>query len=128
MRADIGTEVTLDTVVRIPYRNVYCDTALLVCGRTGRCGTVNVILERGYRKVVSFLGVYCSLYGIYELNNVFSSLCGVNHVKTFVLTVLPAFRNLDLVKSLGACVDGSPVLHNDVLALTAVGCLCSSLH
>ena len=25
-------------------------------------------------------------------------------------------------------IDGSPVLHNDVLALTAVGCLCSSLH
>ena len=30
--------------------------------------------------------------------------------------------------ALSACIDGSPVLHDNVLALTSVGCLCSSLH
>ncbi len=34
VRADIGTSVTLDTVLRIPYRDIYCDTTLLVCSGT----------------------------------------------------------------------------------------------
>ena len=128
MRADIGTEVTLDTVVRIPNRNIYCDTALLVSGGTGRCGTINIILECRYREVVTFLCVNCSLNGVDEFNNIFSAFCSVNHVKTFICTVLPALRNLNLMKSLSACIDSSPVLHNDIFALTSVSCLCSSLH
>src|SRR5699024_1511709 len=52
MRTNVGTEVTLDTVVRIPYGNIHSDAALLVCGRTGRCGTVYVILESRYRQSI----------------------------------------------------------------------------
>ena len=73
MRADIGTTVTLDTVLGIPYRNVYCDTTLLVCSSTGRCGTIYIILECRYRKVVTFLSSYFALNVIYEIYNVFSS-------------------------------------------------------
>ena len=68
MRADIRTEVTLDTIVRIPYRYVYGDAALLKCGGTGRSRTVNIILECGYREVVTFLSVYSSLDVVNEIN------------------------------------------------------------
>ena len=52
MRAYIRAEVTLDTVLRIPFGNIYCDTTLLVSSSAGRSGTVYVILECGYRQVV----------------------------------------------------------------------------
>src|SRR5699024_7370574 len=53
MRADISTAVTLDTVFRIPYRDIYCDTTFLVCGRSGGSGAVHIILECGYGQRVS---------------------------------------------------------------------------
>src|SRR5699024_6786923 len=55
MRADICTTVTLDTVFRLPYRDIYCDTTFLVCGGTGRSCSVYEVLECGYRQRVSFL-------------------------------------------------------------------------
>ena len=128
MRADIRTEVTLDTVVRIPNRYVYCDTAFLICGGTGRCGAIHVVLKCRYRKIITLLSVYCSLNSIDELNNIGSSLCCMNHIKAFVLTVLPALGNLNFMNALCAGVNGSPVLLNNILALAAVSCLRSSLH
>ena len=128
MRADIGTEVTLDTVVWIPLRNIDSDTALLVCRGTGWCGTVYVIYECGYRQVVSFLSVYSSLNCVDKLHNVLTSGLCVCHIETLVLAVLPALWYLNLNYMLSTCVDSSPVLHNNVLTLAAVGCLCSSLH
>ena len=128
MRAHIRTEVTLDTVVRIPNRYVYCDTTFLVCSRTGRSCTVNVILECGYREVVTFLSVYSSLNVVNEVDNILAALCSVNHVKAFVFTVLPALRNFHFYKSLSACIDRCPVLHNNIFTLTAVSSLCSCFH
>ena len=97
MRANIGTEVTLDTVVRIPYRNIYCDTTLLVCRGTGRSGTVYIILECGYRQVVTFLSVYRSLDVVDEIYNVLSSArLQRESIQSLVLAVLPALRNLNL--------------------------------
>ncbi len=128
MRADIGTEVTLDTVIRIPYRYINGNAALLVCGGTGRSGAVYIILECGYREVITFLSVYCCLNRIDEFNNVCSSFGRMNHIKAFVLTVLPAVRNLYFDNALGACVDGCPVLHDYILALAAVCSLGSCLH
>ena len=128
MRADVGTEVTLDTVVGIPLGYVDRDAALLVCGGTGRRAAVYIVRERGYRQVVAFLSVDRSLYGVDELDDVFSSLGNVYHVKTFVLAVLPALRDLDLNDALRSGVDGGPVLLDDVLALAAVGSLRGSLH
>ena len=128
MRADIRTEVTLDTVIRIPYRYVNCDTTFLVSCRTGRSCTIYIIGKCRYRQIVAFLSINSSLNGIYKLNNVSSSLCCVSHIKTLVNAALPAFRNLNLYNVLSTCIDSSPVLHNNVFTLTAVGCLCSSLH
>ena len=128
MRTYIRTEVTLDTVVRIPYRNLNSDAALLICGGTGWCGTICVFCKCGYGQGVTFLSAYLCLNVVDEVNYILSSLGYNCIVKTFVFTVLPALRNLYLVHALSACVDSCPVLLNNVLALAAVGCLCSSLH
>ena len=128
MRTNVGTEVTLDTVVRIPYGNIHSDAALLVCGGTGRCGTVYVILESRYRQSISFLSAYLGLDVVYKVYNVLSSL-GYNCViQALVLAVLPGLRNLNLVSAGSTCIDSSPVLLNNILTLAAVGSLCGSLH
>ena len=128
MRTYIGTEVTLDTVVRIPYRNIDSNTAFLICGGTGRRCTVYVIYECRYRQVVTFLSINSSLNRVNELHYVFSALCCVSHLKAFVRCVLPALRNLNLYNVLCACIDSSPVLLNNILTLAAVCRLSSSLH
>ena len=90
MRTNVGTEVTLDTVVRIPYGNIHSDAALLVCGGTGRCGTVYVILESRYRQSITFLSAYLGLDVVYKVYNVLSSL-GYNCViQALVLAALIA--------------------------------------
>ena len=128
MRAHIRTEVTLDTVVRIPNRYIDCDTTFLVCSGTRRSCTIYIIGKCRYRQVVTLLSIDSSLNGVDKLNNVCSSLGCVSHLKSLVRAVLPAFRNLNLYNVLSTCIDSSPVLHNNVFTLTAVGCLCSSLH
>ena len=128
MRAHICTEVTLDTVVGIPYRNLHCDTALLVSGGAGRSGAVNIIRECGYGQGVTFLSADLGLNVVDKVDNILSSVGHNCVIQTLVLAVLPALRNLNLVHALSACVDCGPVLHNDVLALAAVGSLSGSLH
>src|SRR5699024_8201202 len=128
MRTYIGTSVALDTVVRIPNRNIYRDTALLVCGGAGGSGTVHVILECGYRKEASFLSAYLALDVVYDINNVRSAALRVGHLQAFIFCVLPAFRNLNLNYLFCSLVDGCPVLLNHIVALAAVGSLRGSLH
>ena len=128
MRADIRTEVTLDTVIGIPNRNVNCNTALLVCCRTGRSAAVYVVLECRYRQGVTFLSAYLGLDVVYEVNNVFSSIGYYLVIKTFVFAVLPALRNLYLNNAGSTSIDSCPVLLNNVLTLTAVGLLSCVLH
>src|SRR5699024_1434847 len=84
--------------------------------------------ECGYRQGVSFLSAYLGLNVVYKVNNVLSSLGNYLVVKSFILAAGPGSGNLYLVNALSARVDSSPVLHNYVLALTAVGSLCSGLH
>ena len=67
MRTYIGTEVTLDTLGRIPGRNVNRNTSLLVSGGSGRSGTVHIILECGYRQSITFLCAYLGLDIVNEI-------------------------------------------------------------
>ena len=92
MRADIGTTVTLDTVLRIPYRDIYCDTTLLVSRGTAGCGTVYVILECGYRKRVTLLCVNLCLNIIYKVYNVATAVLCMCEVQSLVSCVLPALN------------------------------------
>ena len=128
MRTYIGTEVTLDTLGRIPGRNINRNTSLLVSGGSGRSGTVHIILECGYRQSITFLCAYLGLDIVNEINNVFSVAAYYCIIKAFVFAVLPAFRNFYLNNALSAGIDSCPVLHNNIFALTSVGSLCSSLH
>ena len=52
----------------------------------------------------------------------------MSHMKTFVLSIFPAFRNCDLNNLFSTCIDSSPVLLNDIITLTSVCCLSSSFH
>src|SRR5699024_8159659 len=126
MGAYIRAAVTLDTVLRIPNRDVYRDTALLISGGTGRRRAVHVIRESGYRQRISFLCVYFRLNVVYEINNIFS-ISGSNlYIQSFVSCVLPAFRNLNLNYLLRAGIDSCPVLLYNIVALSSVGSLCGS--
>ena len=128
MRADICTSVTLDTVVRIPYRNVYSDTTFFVCSSTGWCSTVYVILECGYRQAVTFLSINFCLNVVYECNNIVTSFICMTHCKAFICSIFPAFRNLDLNNLFCTGIDSCPVLLNNIITFTSVSCLCSSFH
>ncbi|SCI83152.1 Uncharacterised protein [uncultured Clostridium sp.] len=71
MRANIRTEVTLDTIFRIPFRNIYRDTTFFVSSGSLRECTVSHIYERGYREIVSFLSINRDLDIVNEINNIF---------------------------------------------------------
>jgi len=120
VRADIRTTVTLDTVLRIPYRDIYCNTTLLISRGAAGCGTVYVILECGYGQAVTFLCVYLCLNVIYEVYNVAAAILSMCEVQSLVSCILPALRNSNLNNLLSACVDS--------VTLSAIGSLCSSLH
>ena len=128
MGADISTSVTLDTIFRIPYRDIYCDATFLISSRTGWCGTIHILFECRYRQVVSFLCVYCVLDGIYEINNVFSLAGNIFCDDVFFCCALPAIRNGDLNHLFCTCIDGIIVHLHDGITLTSVSSLCSSLH
>ncbi len=127
MRADICTTVTLDTVFRLPYRDIYCDTTFLVCGGTGRSCSVYEILECGYRQRVSFLRSNFGLDVVYEFNNFLGALVCMCGLKSFVCCVLPAFRNFYFFYLLSTCIDCCPVLGNDIVTFTSVGSFCKLL-
>ena len=128
MRADIGTTVTLDTVFRIPYRDIYCDTTFFESSRTGRSRTIYIILECRYRQVVTFLSVNCMLDSINEINNVFSVTGNSFSDDILILSIFPALRNLDLNYLFSTGVDSIVVHLNDSITLTSVSSLCSSFH
>ncbi len=127
MRAYIGAEVTLDTVVWVPYRDVNCNAAFFKCSGTRRCLPIFIFLNNGNRNLISFLPVYWDLDIIYKVYNVLAAAC-CNFCKAFVLSVFPACRNFNLYNACCASVDGVIVHLYDLVALLAVGCLCSSLH
>src|SRR5699024_5031909 len=84
VRTNVCTPVTLDTVLRFPYRDVYRDTTSLVCGRSGRSGTVYIILEGRYRKCISFLCVYLRLDILNKIYNVSSAALNFRCEQAFV--------------------------------------------
>ena len=52
----------------------------------------------------------------------------MSHMKTFVLSIFPAFRNLDLNNLFSTGIDSCPVLLYHIITLTSVCCLSSSFH
>ena len=128
VRADEGTSVTLDTVFRIPYRYVYGDTTFLVCGCAGRSCSVYVVCKCGYRQVVSFLGSYFCLDGIYEFNSVSAAALCMSCGQTFIFCIFPAFRNCNFFDLFCTLIDSCPVLCYDIITFTAIGSFCCCFH
>ena len=128
MRTYIRTSVTLDTIIRIPYRDIHCDTALLICRSTGWCGTVNIIFKCRYRQTVTFLSGYFTLDGVDEINNLLSSAFCMSHKQPFICSIFPAFRNCYFHYLFCTCIDCCPVFLNNVITLTSVSSFRSCLH
>ena len=61
VRTYIRAAVTLDTVLLYPNRDVHCDTALLICRRTGWCrtvqlgGRINTVLQSAFFKLAAII-------------------------------------------------------------------------
>ena len=96
MRAYIGAESTLDAVLSIPYRNVDCDTALLVCSSTGRSSAVCINACYGYRNGIAFLSVDLDLNVVYEINNILSCAGSVYDIVLFAFSLAPGLGNVVL--------------------------------
>jgi len=124
--ADIGTVVALDALGLVPMRNGNGNAALLVSGSTQGELTVGQILEGGNRQAVA-------IHTADGVQDVLDDLHGVGaafqlHVGLVVLSGSPGSGNIDLLVSIGAHVDGVPVLLDHVHALLGVGVLSSILH
>ena len=128
MRTNIGTEVTLNTVIRIPCRNVNCNTALLVSSRSNRCRTVYITCESGNGKIVTLLCRNIVLYIVNKVKNIFSSLSLCLKLKPFISAICPFLLYFHFFEGICSCVNRCPVLLNYVLTLTAVSLLSSILH
>ena len=120
VRTNIGTLVTLDTVLGIPYGNKGGHTTLLVLGGAGHPCTVLNTLEGRYGQQVAVLGVDGTNYFVDESRVVVLGLgiigqvgpCGV-YGQLLVFT---------------AAVNGSIVLVHHVFALLAIGLHDELLH
>ena len=121
MRANEGTLVTLDTGIRIPFRNIQSNTAFFVSrGAAGEGAVVNGHqISNG--QLVAFQTVHGNHNLIYEIVASLSS-------SFFILSSCPISRNLYLNNSINASIYSSIVHLNDGFALLAIGVLNSVLH
>ena len=54
VRTNVGAPVALHTLVWIPLRNIYCDTALFICSSTRWNRSIRIIYEDRNRNGVAF--------------------------------------------------------------------------
>ena len=127
MWADIGAEVTLDTVLWIPYGNVYGNAALLKCCGARRGLSIFVLLDNGYWDLVAFLAIHRNLDIVYKIHNILP-VARCNLGKALILGILPAVWNFNLHNARCAGIDGIVVHLYDLVALLAIRCLSGSLH
>ena len=127
VRTNVGTPVTLHTVLHVPVRKICRDTTLFEGGGTRRHHAVCCGEELGYRNVVC-RKVSCRNQNIVEK-------LGVELVATYqrrrwsiVCYGLPAFRNFNLVNMSNTRVYCGAVHVYDVLAFSAVGLLDGVFH
>ena len=129
MRADICTAVTLDTFARIPYRDINCDTTLLICRCTGWCRTVYIIIKCRYRQGISFLRIYFRLNILCKCNCIGSSaFFDMRCSKSFISSIFPALRNFYFYNLLCSCIDRIIVHLYDLITFSSVSSLCCCFH
>ena len=116
----IRAEVALNTVLRIPLRNVYRDTALFKGGRALRSGAVHMRHKGGNRQLVALIGVDRVQHVVDILLQILS--VGGNQLLLVAgAGVLPGGGNLYLMNVADASFDGGVVHGDDLLALLGIG-------
>jgi len=124
MRTYIRTLVTLDTLGSIPYRNVCCNTTLLVCCCTGWSPACLVFLNNRYRNCVTLLSVDFLLNILNEVNNFL--VVSLNFYRVIIIcAVLPALWNIYLNVCCSTGIDCVVVHLNDIVTLLSIrSCSC----
>ncbi len=122
MRAHIGTEITLDTTVRIPARNVDSYPSLFVGGGTKRYGAVHVIDKGRYGKLVAPLGID---FALDEVDIFHQRLIVPAHFigQIVILCRFPGGRNIHFHELLRPSLDRLMVHLDNIISLFGV-CLC----
>ncbi len=112
VRTNVRTFVTLDTVLRIPFRNESRDTALLISGCALLPCAVSTVGKRAYREKVSVLRVDF----VHYIGDEFRSIRGFCRL---VFERCPCRIYIKLV-ILASAINGGIVHIDDVLTLLAI--------
>ena len=124
VRADVCALVALDTFLRVPLGNAYCDASLFESGCTGRNGTVGILTgESTYRHVIAVLGVDHIGHAAYPLG---SKTVEVGGTETGYDSV-PLCRSSQFL-ILGSAVHCGVVHADHLLSLLAVALVDGFLH
>ena len=127
VRADHGTEVTLDTICEVPFGNVNSDAALLISSGALGQSAVHGVHEGGDRQLVALLCVDRNEDIVDELDQL-GSVTGGNMSLRVVCAVLPCLGNLNLNDSANTGIDSIVVHLDNGFALLAVGLGSRILH
>ena len=111
----IGTHITLDTFLTVPYRNVNCDTTFLIFGGSLWHGSIWQIHKLADRNVVTLHGIYRDLDVLDPFWKVLVHLLCLN------CDVCPSCRYFYLFYHLNTLIHSGVVHVDDLLALLAVG-------
>ncbi len=116
MRAHIGTEITLDTPVRVPARDIDADASFFISRRAERRRSVHIIGKGGNRKLVPPLRIDLALDAIHIIDQLL--IISAHRIcEVLVLCRLPGRRDLDFFKFLRTRLDRLVVHLDDVIAL-----------
>ena len=127
MRTNIRTEVTLNTIVRVPNRNINSDTAFLVSRGAYREHTVYIFLKGGNRKLVASLTIDSVLnigYIFYQRR----CLALNNALGLLINCISPGSGNFNFLYFLCAALNSLIVHVDDSFTLLPVGFQGSVFH
>ena len=110
MRTYEGALVTLDTFIRLPFRQVYSYTTLFVCSSSRWECTIFDSIKCAYRQIVTFLTIHRDQDILDKFRQFFVFF-------SWIFYIDPAFRNIDLADRSDSLIYCSTVHVYDVLSL-----------
>ena len=120
MRADIGADIALDTVLRNPVGHAHRHIPLFISRRTGRHGPARIIHKSGNGKLIAFKGIDGALDAVDIIRYVLASARYVLPEQILALAVLPVRRRLHPPRPFHSGVDCRAVFGHDVVSFFPV--------
>jgi len=121
MRTYIRTLITLDTLIRLPFRNIYCYSPLFISRNTCRESPVFPVFECAYRDIVTFKTDY-------RINDITVKLRNITFVfNSPDFNICPFCRDFHFL-NLAASVYRSIVHIHNIFTFSAIGLVNGFLH